>query len=239
MPALIVSGLAFFTIHSSMAQGTDFEARDKYNTVSGVTNTVTTNTQMVFDQSYEGIKGHPYLFGDWKNATLRLDNGKVYDGIPILLDLEKDQVLFKPKTLDVQVLDAQIVESIEMEGLKFQYLNLSEGTKLSSGFYLLFYTSDQFMLYERRSKFLERRQESSAYNYGPDFDDYKYYPRKYVLIDKEGPKDLKRSLRGVARVLGKEVDIKEYLKGHKNFDIDREEDFIDLLAFYSKKLTEK
>jgi hypothetical protein len=84
MPALFFSGLVFFIDHASLAQETDFQARDKYNTVSGVTNTVATNTQMVFDQSYEGIKGYPYLFDEWKRATLKLDNGKVYDGIPIL-----------------------------------------------------------------------------------------------------------------------------------------------------------
>ncbi|SKB55247.1 hypothetical protein SAMN05660226_01919 [Parapedobacter luteus] len=48
-------------------------------------------------QSYQGIKGSPYLFADWAKGRVTLSDGSSYTNIDLLYDMLAEQLVFKDK----------------------------------------------------------------------------------------------------------------------------------------------
>ncbi|MFB9863776.1 hypothetical protein [Rufibacter immobilis] len=58
--------------------------------------TVSTDLQDVryAGKTYNGIKGNPYLFEDWADGKVKLENGTVYEGLKLQYDQLKDELIF-------------------------------------------------------------------------------------------------------------------------------------------------
>ncbi|RNI29743.1 hypothetical protein EFA69_09355 [Rufibacter immobilis] len=80
--------------------------------------TVSTDLQDVryVGKTYNGLKGTPYLFENWADGKVKLENGTVYEGLKLQYDQLKDELIFsledaRPKAFMYPVKEFSIWEA--------------------------------------------------------------------------------------------------------------------------------
>ena len=48
-----------------------------------------------YDNAYEGVKGYPFLFEEWHNGTITLNDNSIVENIELIYDIYKNNLYYK------------------------------------------------------------------------------------------------------------------------------------------------
>ncbi|WP_439880595.1 hypothetical protein ACSX1A_15745 [Pontibacter sp. MBLB2868] len=60
----------------------------------GVNITIDGESMQAFGKDYNNMKGSPYLYPEWTKGSVKLTNGIVYEGMDLIYDQLKDELIF-------------------------------------------------------------------------------------------------------------------------------------------------
>jgi hypothetical protein len=145
----------------------------------------------VFDRSYEGVKGSPYLEDAWLDGKLKIFGGKLVEDLKLNINLQTQLVLVNLKTggvghVPIDKMEYVVVESAEgprtfrrlgaslVEGVASPELRLYE--VLHDG---------EFILLKRHDKKFRKANYRGAYTIGEKHDEY-YTEFRYFMRPPDG-----------------------------------------------------
>lgn len=189
-----------------------------------------TMTVQTYDNRYQGVKGHPYLFQDWKTGDIITNKGSRITGVKLKYDVYRDELsLQKDSDAEVITLFNEHVSSFEIGIKSFRMVGNSEGNH----FYEVLVNGKSDLL-ARRHKILRKANYEGVYSADQPFDQFLTTDSKYYLQLNNGELvPVKGTVKSLAAALG--VNDKELRKEIKanGFDIKSEMDLINLVALYT------
>jgi len=189
-------------------------------------NTMTVRT---FDNRYQGFKGHPYLFQDWKMGSVITKKGQRIADVNLKYNVHRDELtLQKASGLEVITLFNEQVSAFEIGIKSFKMVGNIEGNH----FYEILVSGKSDLL-ARRQKILRKANYEGVYNAEQPFDLFVKVESEYFLQTNDGELvPLKSTVKSLAAALGvDEKQLKAEIKANR-FDIKKEMDLINAVALF-------
>lgn len=172
-----------------------------------------------FDYRYEGTKGSPFVFDDFKSATLIFQNGKKGEGALINIDSYNNEVVYKraeqapPIILEKSKIFEIIVNDLMIER-KFAIVNSTDGSLVVRE--IIF--EGKFRYGATLSKDLLKADYQGAYSSNRPYDEFVDKSEFFVQRDNEMT-TFKLNNRSLKSVFPKEFDsVKKFIKD-KSLDL--------------------
>jgi hypothetical protein len=190
------------------------------------------------DGLYEGIKGTPYLFNEWKKGNIYLIDNTYINDVSIKYNIYTDDILYlNSKSGDSLIIDRSLINSFEITGdnsnnlLLFKEISLRPYKKDKSTFVKVLYDGKSKFIVKYTKTFI-KADYKGAYSAGRKYDEYIDDQQYYIMKDDNTPAKIKLNKKSVTKVLSDKDDkIKSYLNEHK-LALDNEDDVERLLQYY-------
>jgi hypothetical protein len=190
------------------------------------------------DGLYEGIKGTPYLFNEWKKGNIYLMDNTYINDVSIKYNIYTDDILYlNSKSGDSLIIDRSLINSFEITGdnsnnlLLFKEISLRPYKKDKSTFVKVLYDGKSKFIVKYTKTFI-KADYKGAYSAGRKYDEYIDDQQYYIMKDDNTPAKIKLNKKSVTKVLSDKDDkIKSYLNEHK-LALDNEDDVERLLQYY-------
>jgi hypothetical protein len=190
------------------------------------------------DGLYEGIKGTPYLFNEWKQGNIYLNDNTYINDVNIKYNIYTDDILYlNSKSGDSLIIDRSLINSFEIAGdnsnnlLLFKEINLKPGKSDKSTFVKVIHDGKSKFIVKYSKTFI-KADYKGAYSAGRKYDEYTDDFQYYIIKNESNPDKIKLNKRSVTKVLSDKDDkIKFYLDEHK-LALDNEDDVAKLLQYY-------
>jgi hypothetical protein len=190
------------------------------------------------DGLYEGIKGTPYLFNEWKKGNIYLIDNTYINDVSIKYNIYTDDILYlNSKSGDSLIIDRSLINSFEITGdnsnnlLLFKEISLRPYKKDKSTFVKVLYDGKSKFIVKYAKTFI-KADYKGAYSAGRKYDEYIDDQQYYIMKDDNTPAKIKLNKKSVTKVLSDKDDkIKSYLNEHK-LALDNEDDVERLLQYY-------
>ena len=188
-------------------------------------NTMTVRT---YDNRYEGVKGHPYLFEAWKPGEFTTNTGIHYKQVKLKYDMYKDELSLQKSNSEVIVLFNEYVASFTIESTPFVLVGNDDGNH----FYQVLVPGNRQLLAKRKKQLLKANYQG-AYSADRPYDEFIPGNSTYFLQDQDGNlTKIKGNAKSVAAALGiSDKQIKSDIK-EKKYDLKQESDLVELIAAY-------
>ncbi len=130
------------------------------------------------DELYEGIKGTPYLFDDWKQGNIYLNDNTYINDVNIKYNIYTDDVLYLNSTSgDSLIIDRSVIKSFEINDdnsgnmLLFREISLRADKKERNTFIKVIY-EDKSKFIVKYTKTFIKADYKGAYSAGRKYDEY-------------------------------------------------------------------
>lgn len=190
-----------------------------------------TMTIRTFDNRYEGIKGHPFIYEDWLLGELITTDGSRYKEVKLKYNIHKDEVSIKKASNEVLVLFNEHVVTFVIAGTPFKKIKDSDGSR----FYEVL-SSGAHNLLARREKKLLKADYEGAYSAGRTSDEFADGTTKYFIQKGElAPMEIKLNSKSISKALGVvDKEIRSEIKANR-YNLKVERDLINLVASHSNQ----
>jgi hypothetical protein len=231
--------LAFFllisvTIVQAQTEEKSNQTRDSFESLVklGADNSI------VYNNTYAGVKGSPFLFDHWITGELVLIKDSRFSDVKMKYDMVEDNVLVQNNSGKSIYPIKAIVKSFHLKdslGHTYNYINLALAEYSSDfiknfGFVEILYDGTNDLI-AKRKKHLVHIDAKGGYSENKSYDEFRNSPSEYYWINKEGiATQLKRGKNNILKVLDENGDLASYVKKEK-LNLKKEEDIILLFAY--------
>jgi hypothetical protein len=183
--------------------------------------------------NYTDIKGHPYLFENWTEGTVKLTNGKSYTSVQLKYNLLRDELFFKDIKTEqllafvIPVVEFKLNEKEQGSSLyRNGYKAINENTE-KSYYQVLFDGGTQLL--KRTSKKINEEKPFNSASTIKSFEvlTFYYISNNNTLIKIR--KDKKSVLTALAN---QSAALEKYIQ-EKSLNLKNEEDLIQLIQYYN------
>jgi len=217
-----------------------FDAQENLNVIGDIGTSKANLVARVYDTRYQGVKGTPYLYEDWRLGDIIFTDSLLAKNELFKLDLYNNElILFKDKK-DSFLLDKSKVLMFVLQSNEpnqyffFKKMNVNEETYKSNFKYLQVLFDKKIKLYALRGKELLKADYIGAYSANRPYDEL--LDEDFFYIQKPNESILTK-LRLNKKNLMKFVDnykneMEEYTKKH-NLDLKIEAHAIQFLEYFN------
>lgn len=190
------------------------------------------------DELYEGVKGTPYLFNEWKSGNIYLKDNKLIKNVKIKYNIYTDDLLYLNSTSgDSLIINRSMINKFEISDDQPDDLVLMEDINLKPD------KSDKGtfvrVLYNGRSKFILKYNKmfipanyKGAYATGNKYDEYTEKQQYYLITGTDNITKTRLNKKFIIKVLSDREDkIKGFIR-EKNLTMDNEDDIVSVLIYY-------
>ena len=193
-----------------------------------------------YNHAYEGIKGSPLLFNDWKKGRVILTTGKIYNDIKIKYDVYENELIALSERGAIYI-DRNIIRSFELKDTensatylfkKVDYSNELKQIKKSEFFRILY--EGNSMLLEKREKIFLKADYTGAYNAGRRYDEFRDKEELYIKLSDNKLYELKPKMNKLLKVLQhNKKEVKNYIT-ENGLDVKNTDHLILILQYYDQ-----
>ncbi len=187
-----------------------------------------------FDNRYEGVLGHPFLYDEWRAGGITL-SGIEYQDLQLKYDVYADEVIMKRSSGDSMIVTSGIIKRFNIEHRTFIYLVKVKqmDSKSDIGFFELLYEGKKVSLLKKLKKTLVQADYKGAYNAGNAYDEFKPAPHiYYVMKNSESLWRLKPKKKDISRVLDKQVEA--YISSQK-LNLKKEDELVAVVKYFDEE----
>jgi hypothetical protein len=190
------------------------------------------------DELYEGIKGTPYLFNQWKQGNIYLNDNTYINDVNIKYNIYTDDVLYlHSKSGDSLIIDRSLINSFEITDdnsgnlVLFKEISLRPDKNDKSTFVKVLYDGKSKFIIKYTKTFI-KADYKGAYSAGRKYDEYIDDYQYYIITNSTDPVKIKLNKKSVAKALSdKEDKIQSYLNEH-HLNLNDEYGIAELLEYY-------
>ncbi len=190
------------------------------------------------DELYEGIKGTPYLFNEWKQGNIYLNDNTYINDVNIKYNIYTDDVLYlHRKSGDSLIIDRSLINSFEITDdnsgnlVLFKEISLRPDKNDKSTFVKVLYDGKSKFIIKYTKTFI-KADYKGAYSAGRKYDEYIDDYQYYIITNSTDPVKIKLNKKSVVKALSdKEVKIQPFLNEHR-LNLNDEYGIAELLEYY-------
>ena len=188
----------------------------------------------IYTGKYDNIRGHPYFSGDsWSMSTI-IYEGETFDTVLLMYDIYKDQVLLKnfneKGRVAPIVLNGPDIQSFDLLGHAFIYLEGDSVSNLPDGIYNKLYSGRSADLYVKRKK--EIITTAKWNDLWEDFEENDLY-----YLKKDGLYYRIKNLKSLLKTLKEhKKELRAYIRNNNLYFMENFEEALLLAVFYFEKL---
>ena len=205
--------------------------------VSKLSGTVYT-TKM--DELYEGVRGTPYLYDEWKLGNVYLTDNKLIKSVNIKYNIYTDELLYlNSSSGDSLIINRSMIDKFEIiddlsdDLIVMEVMNLKPGNREKKTYVRV--------IYDGKSKFILKYVKTlinafyeGAYAAGNKYDEYTDKYQYYLLTDENIITKIKLNKKSVIKVLSdRERKIKAFVN-EQGLTLDNEDDVVRVLEYYDR-----
>jgi hypothetical protein len=188
------------------------------------------NGRVVNEVQYTDVEGSPYLLDNWYTGSVKMTEGKVYDGIKMRYDAYKDELEYE-KDGKFYRLGPEIVEFSIPSGdalYNFRRGFPAAGNQTDRSFYQLLHDGTTKLLKRHEMKMREER----AYNSATNTKRFDLNEKLYILKQGKMYPIKKNDKKALLKILSDERNLMEYAIKEQQLDFKTEDDIVKLLEEY-------
>ena len=196
------------------------------------------NTVLVYNNSYEGVEGSPFLFDFWALGEITLTSSIHFDSLRIKYNIVDDNIFVQNDLGKIIIPVKSLVQSfiiIDSLGNDYKFIKMpliseKENAITKHGFFELLFDGKVKLLAQRK-KYLKEADYQGAYSANRPYDEFRSQPPIYYWVNTSGVAvKLKKGKKGVlARLENNEV-LANYVK-KEHLDLKKEHDLIILISY--------
>lgn len=182
----------------------------------------------VFEKRYTNIKGSPYLQNDWATGSVKLRDGRSFDGMKLKYDQVEDELLFlgdaeKEMTFSVPVTEFTLQDKTFRRGYP-----VGDGAPANAFYEVL--EEGKMSLLKRTSK---KVIEEPAYNAASSVKSIRTNENYYLTASNLQLTKIKKDKKAVLAALpDKKEELENYIKDQR-LDLRQEQDLVKLISYYN------
>jgi hypothetical protein len=183
--------------------------------------------------NYTDIKGHPYLFENWTEGTVKQNNGKSYTSVQLKYNLLRDELFFKD--IRTEQLLAFVIPVVE-----FKLNDKEKGSILfKSGYKAIDNNSEKSyyqVLFDGGTQLLKRTSkkinEEKPFNSASTIKSFEVLTFYYISNNNTLIKIRKDKKSVLAALANQSAALENYIQ-EKSLNLKNEEDLIQLIQYYN------
>jgi len=195
---------------------------------------ITTN----MDELYEGIKGTPYLFNEWKQGNIYLNDNTFINDVNIKYNVYTDDVLYlNSKSGDSLIIDRSLINSFEITDdyssnlVLFKEISLRPDKNDKSTFVKVLYDDKSKFIIKYTKTFI-KADYKGPYSAGRKYDEYVDDYQYYIIKNSDNLAKIKLNKKSVVKVLSdRDNKIQSYINEHR-LTLNNEDSIVELLEYY-------
>lgn len=231
--------LLLFGVTMALAQDEETQSENARRITGENLNNIDARLLHTFNDTYEGLQGHPYYINAWLDGGVTMKAGGERRGLRLKYDVYHDQIVVL-KNQEAYTFDANAISAFTLEDLSFSRLR-----QYRNGFYFpdLKITPDQFfeilhdgeykLIYKYSKKLLKANFDTGLQT-GSRYDQFQEDHKFYLILPSGEALRLKRNKKAVLKALNSKKHQKK-LEGFiakKNLDLKKAEDLATLIAYF-------
>ena len=190
------------------------------------------------DGLYEGVRGTPYMFNEWKPGNIYLNDNTYINDVNIKYNIYTDDLLYlHSKSGDSLIIDRSLINSFEITDdnsgnlLLFKDISLRPDKNVKSTFVkVLYYDKSKFII--KYTKTFIKADYKGAYSAGRKYDEYIDDYQYYIIKDSNNPVKIKLNKKSVVKILSdRKNKIESYINEHR-LNLNDEDGIAELLEYY-------
>jgi len=223
---IMVRSISFLVLISNIAFGQiSLESRTTLEeNFKGSNNYIYTSSK-----SFEGIKGHPYLFEQWSMGSFLLADSSMFDNLELKYDIFNELLVVKDPVSGREVVpDPMTVLHFKIADREFVQLFPEDGSLEKERYWENIYSGKSF-LFKHISKYMKEADYKGAYSSNKAYDElvenkpvYLYSGEQYIQV--------KLSKKGFQKLFEDNDNALEYIKKEK-LNFKNENSAIRLLTY--------
>ncbi|WP_299817761.1 hypothetical protein [uncultured Pontibacter sp.] len=183
-----------------------------------------------------GLKGSPYLYENWAKGTVQLTNGIVYEGMDLLYDQIRDELIFtvdgNQRQIFMQPVQSFTISNPENRRVVDQKTFTKGFTAVDgatpNAFYEVLAAGNTQLLKRTTKAIVEERSETSILKVKQIKESIKYYVARDGQLTRITPS--KKSV--LTALSNKKTELEGFIKQH-NLNLKEEADLAELVDFYN------
>lgn len=183
----------------------------------------------VMVKQYVDVKGSPYLLDEWQEGTIKLQNGKTYQGVRLKFDQIEQELMFQNQKGEAQLFVQPVIEFELSKRLFRKGYPPADGDSSPNIFYEVLADGPTQLLKRTSKEIFEEAPYGSATKVKSVVESHSLY-----VTDKEGRLTrIKKDKKSLLSALGdKKAELEGYVKDNR-LDLRQETDMAKLVAFYN------
>ena len=192
-------------------------------------------TIQTFDTRYEGVKGSPYLYEEWKKGAVLLAG--TTEPLPALLnyDCVNGQLLVRmpdgqPASLPVEAVNAFLISTDDRDD-EWAFFVSDVSEKGGKTFYQVIY-NEKTVLYKHLKKHFKPADYQRAYSPNRRYDEFEWDNQLYLKRENEIPEKIKLNAKAIiSHFPDKSKELQDFISAGK-LKFKSDEDLIRIIAYY-------
>ena len=181
-------------------------------------------------RSFEGVKGHPYLYEQWSMGSILLADSSLFDNLELKYDIFNELLVVKdPISGKAVVPDPMTVLHFKIADREFVQLFLEDGYLEKERYWENIYSGKSF-LFKHASKYMKEANYEGAYSSNKAYDELVEDKPVYLYSDGEQYISVKLSKKGFQKLFEDNGNAIEYIK-KKKLNFKNENSAIRLLTY--------
>ncbi|WP_299706860.1 hypothetical protein [uncultured Pontibacter sp.] len=179
-------------------------------------------------KQYVDVKGSPYLTDDWQAGSVKLDNGKIFEGLQLKYDQIEEELMFLNKAEEAQLFVDPIAE-FTIIGRTFRRGYTPADGATPKTFYQVLADGETQLLKRTSKKIYEEVPYGTATKIKNIIENETYY-----LADAEGKlTKIRKDKKAITNALSnKKSELEDYVKANR-LDLRQEGDMAKLVTYYN------
>ncbi len=190
------------------------------------------------DELYEGVRGTPYLFNEWKPGNIYLKDNKLIKNVNVKYNIYTDDLLYlNSSSGDSLIIDRSMIEKFEIMDnssgnlILMEEMNIKPEKNDNAAFVRIIYDGRSKLIL-KYSKIFIKANYKGPYATGNKYDEYTDKWQYYLITGENTITRIKLCKKSVIKVLSvKESKIKAFVNG-QDLSLDNENDVIRVLEYY-------
>ena len=190
------------------------------------------------DELYEGVRGTPYLFNEWKPGNIYLTDSTFIKNVNIKYNIYTDDLLYLNSTSGDSLIinrsmiwQFEIIDDLSNDIILLKEMSLKPGKKNKKVFVRVIYDGKSKLVLKYNKTFV-RAHYKGAYAAGNKYDEYTDDYQYYIMKNGNETTKIKLNKKSVTKVLSDREDkIQSYINEHRP-NLNNEDGIVELLEYY-------